>query len=305
MGDGVVRYRALAPSQLAPYQDALRLLERDISYPLDAAGERFTIDHGQDYGAFYAHLGPARTLLATRDDQVLGLIAAAWKPVRLPDGTTCTAVYSGDFKVRREARGSGVAAGIFSRGLWALLSQPSLWGFDFAYGAAMRNDTGDVRRSFSRRHPGRLVRELSRQRIYFADPAALAKLPDGAPPVAGPGLELSARGMPLLVSTAGRKDLRVVSTGAALPLLHLGPGPAEWGDLGATLRAAGRAAQTQGPADARVCLGIDERLAPQLAWLEAAGIPPGGHATIIFIAGPRTRRRLLAAPWAHLSTSEI
>ena len=53
--------------------------------------------------------------------KVLGLIAAAWKEVMLADGTRMKAVYAGDYKVRPDVRGSGIAIGIFGRGLWALL----------------------------------------------------------------------------------------------------------------------------------------------------------------------------------------
>ena len=303
--DTKVSYHVLVADELWPWQAQLRGLEESIRYPLDESGDSFYIDHGEDYGRFFHDMGDARFLLATRDAEVLGLIAAAWKEVMLADGTRMKAVYAGDYKVRPDVRGSGIAAGIFGRGLWALLRKPDLWGASFAYGAAMRMELGDVRRSFRKRHPGRLVREVARQTIYFADPRRLEALRSDGPQAPQGGLELSVDSRPGLVSTLGKKDIKVTSTGEVIPLLHLATSPSAWSRLGATLQQAGREALDSGIVGARVCFGVDQRLSEHHRFLEAHDIVPDGTASIIVIVPPWHRSKIFDAPWVHLATSEI
>ena len=106
-----------------------------------------------------------------------------------------------------------------------------------------------------------------------------------------------------VISTAGRKDLRLVSTAEPWPLAHLALGPAAWRpSWGAYLAAAGAALvdhRIAGPA----CFGVDDRLRDHVAWLAGEGVEPGAVCTV------STRspcpRGFLAPPWVHLATSEI
>ena len=66
-----------------------------------------------------------------------------------------------------------------------------------------------------------------------------------------------------LVSTAGRKDLRRVSSGAQWPLVHLGLGPAAWPSRWVDYL---RLAAADHPG-AFCCFALDERLAAHLAWI--------------------------------------
>src|SRR5689334_11536829 len=90
---------------LGEWADGLRSLEREIEYPLDA--DRFTIDHGDDYAAFFSKIGEAHFLVALDGDVVAGTIAGVFKNVHI--GTRYVrSIYVADLKVRRSYRGHGV-----------------------------------------------------------------------------------------------------------------------------------------------------------------------------------------------------
>ncbi len=300
-----LRFHYCEAHELAPFEPGLHALERSITYPLDGANERFFIDHGERYPRFFEALGHARFLVAEADGEPKGLIAGVWKDVRL-EGAVHGAIYLGDLKLSRELRGGRVAAQLFAHGLAGVLKRGQLSGVRLFFGAGMSDGRDDVRRSFKRGlHLGRLGRAFARLRLFFARPATLASLEGDAPPPPEGGAELSSRGAPLVLSTSGRKDLRLVSTGAPWPLVHLPRGPAEWrGGLAEHLRAAGRELLAA-PHGTLACFALDERLTVQLDWLAERGLAPGATATVIGLAEPFAHRKLVRSPWVHLATSEI
>lgn|SRR5262245_7985777 len=103
---------------------ALADFERQFTYPL-GPGRSFRIEHGDDYARFYRAAGEVRCFVAvergwstrgasgdfisrsewtTFEERVLGVLAVAIRPLRLPDGGTLRAAYIGDLKVAPEAR---------------------------------------------------------------------------------------------------------------------------------------------------------------------------------------------------------
>jgi hypothetical protein len=141
--------------------------------------------------------------------------------------------------------------------------------------------------------------------LYFTPAKALVSLDPARcpPPPRAEGLELSPREAPDIARTAGRKDLRRLSTGAPWPLAHLPRGPRAWGpSLGAYLQGAGARVVDEDSADATTCFALDTRLAEHTAWLAAAGVSPGAVCTVyalsLSLPGP-------VPGWTHLSTSEI
>ncbi|MDO9018750.1 MAG: GNAT family N-acetyltransferase [Deltaproteobacteria bacterium] len=292
---------------LAPYAEGLRALERDITYPLSDGADRFWIDHGPDYHPFFTHLGEGHFLLCLDGPRVVGTITGVLRHARA-NGVPAPTAYLCDFKIARSHRGGRVARTMLLTALGLAATQRRFQHWRYAYGAAMRGASGDVMRSARGLHPGRLFAPAARLRLFFASADALAALdPAGCPLTpCSTGLDLSP-GVPVehplgLVSTAGRKDLRRVSSGAPWPLVHLGLGPAAWpGRWVDYLRLAAAAAAAEHPG-ALCCFALDERLAAHLAWITAAGLPSDTVCTVYawrLPGGPR------APAWVHLSTSEI
>lgn len=88
------------PNSLA---SALERFESEFTYPL-GPGRSFRISHGEDYPRFFRAMGEARCFVAERNGVVLGTIGVALRPLWLPSGEECTAVYLGDLKLTAHAR---------------------------------------------------------------------------------------------------------------------------------------------------------------------------------------------------------
>jgi hypothetical protein len=304
----VTRLVRAGPAGLAPYADGLARLERAIRYPVADGANFFRIDHGPDYAAFFAGLGRPEFLLALDGRDVVGTLAGVYREARWA-GRCLPALYACDYKLAASKRGAGLGRAMLARGLRELATDSQLRSFRLVYGAAMRGAKGDVMRSARGLHPARLARPIARLHVYFAEPRALAALePAGCPPgPLAPGLDLSPNQPPSLrppglLSTRGRKDLRLGEGGEPWPLEHLPLGPSAWTlSWGAYLRTCGEALVHEG-APGPACFALDERLTGLAAWLRGQGVEPGAGCTVYGLA------MLLKPPplaWAHLATSEI
>jgi hypothetical protein len=297
-------------SELGPYVEGLRAIERATSYPIADGRDSFTIDHGDRYEAFFTTMGQdVRFLLAVDGDRVVGGIAGMYRDVEIR-GRPVRAVYGADWKLAREYRGTGVARRMLLWGASRMFTDRSLLGWRYAFVAAMRGARGDVMRTVKGFHVAKLAHAAGVLAVYFADPARLAALRvDGAPPPppADDGVDLSAFVAGVaeeagIVSTAGRKDLRLASTGAPWPLVHLPYGPPRWRPTwGAYLRACGEALVARRPG-AVACFAVDRRLTSHISWLAAQGVEPGASCSVYAFDLTRRARR---ASWIHLATSEI
>jgi GNAT superfamily N-acetyltransferase len=308
--------RHVRANELGEYVDGLRRLEASISYPIDDGRDHFTIDHGVDYHRFFSTMGDAHFLLALANGEVVGTIAGVFKEIRRGE-RIARAAYIGDLKLADEHRGTGLAR----RMLWRCLLEVArsvarrdreLVDWELAFGGAMRGEKGDVTRSARGLHLMRVSPAVAELALYFVAPQALAGLdPSGCPanPPAG-GVDFSpgaTYGADDLVSTAGRKDLRMASNGLPWPLVHLPRGPEGWlPTLGHYLRRAGEELLTgqgsQWPEGAIACFGIDERLTQHTSWLASQGLERGAVCTIYTLPRTGFARR---ASWYHLATSEI
>lgn len=295
-----VRWRHVEAADLAPWEPGLRALEASIRYPIADGADHFTIDHGADYAAFYRGLGEAHYLVAERAGAVVGVFAGALRDAMQGD-RRIPSVYLGDLKVAPALRGSGLARAL-AVGALKMMRQRRFRRWRLVYFAAMRGGSGDVTRSLRGVNPGRLLRSLGRLHVYFVDPARLAALDTrgSPPPPALGGLDLSPEVTTDRISTAGRKDLRIASTGEPWPLVHLVRGPGAWGvSHGHYLRRCGRLDWAPG---AQACFALDARLTAQVAWLAGQGIEPGAACTVYGFAWPRALRPVR---WLHLATSAI
>ncbi|MFN7135580.1 MAG: GNAT family N-acetyltransferase, partial [Myxococcales bacterium] len=287
----------------SPFAGGLRRLERNIVYPIADGAEHFFIDHGEDYAAFFRALGTAHFLLAHIGDELVGTFCGVERPVRIGE-ETLPAAYLCDLKLAHGSRGRGIPRRMGLRALQELLTDPGLWRTRLVYGAAMRGDRGDVMRSVRGVHPGKLLGPQATLQLFFVPPATLAALPEGGPGVPhGVGLELSPRAPDGLgvVSTAGRKDLRLVNAARDWPLQHLTACPAQWTDgIGTWLRRCGAALQAKG-ARGEACFALDARLSGHLEWLAGQGLVSGARCTVYAMWLTLPRR----FAWVHLATSEI
>lgn len=204
--------------ELGPYLAGLRQLEAAISYPLDDGREQFRIDHGPGYADFFSGLGEAHFAIACDGDQVVGALAGVLRLSRR-GSRELASVYLADLKVAAAYRGKGLGRDLL---LFAVgrLREARFRRWRLAFGAAMRGARGDVMNSARGFHPARLA--LARLHVYFVPPQQLARLPGDAtlrlPPgecLTSPQAQVTAPAG--FVSTAGRKDLRLLSTGEPWP----------------------------------------------------------------------------------------
>jgi GNAT superfamily N-acetyltransferase len=298
-----LRVHHLTPESLGPWVERLRALERDISYPIDDGRDRFVLSHGEAYHPFFTAMGEAHFLVAADGDEVAGCIVGVRKPVEGPSGAL-PAVYLGDLKVARRWRGQGVPARLLMHALSLWARSPRRLSWRFAFGAAMRGETGDVMRAARGLSPMKLGAAVARLSVYFVEPSRLAALEvRGAPDVvtAG-GLDLSPAVTQEVVSTAGAKDFVLQSTGAPWPLVHLPAGPNRWGPSHASYLVRGARELLASRAPGPVCFALDERRTAERAFLAGQGITPGAVCTVYGFA---TTARVRGHDWVHLATSEI
>lgn len=307
---GAVTLTVVDAAGLAPYAAELAALEASITYPVDDGRDRFAIDHGSAYHPFFSALGDARFLVALDGGRVVGSVAGVFRDAYEPGGHR-PGVYLCDFKIAPSHRGTGLGRRMAAHALWRAATDRSLWRWHLAWAAAMRGERGDVMRSARGLHAASLLRPEATLAVYFTPAATLAALdPRDCPaPPAAPGLDLSptvtqhGRG-PGVTTTAGRKDLRLVSTGKPWPLHHLTLGPRDWApSWGHWLRACGEYVSARDRGDALTCFTLDRRLGDHLAWLDAQGVSPGAACTVYVLRIPWLRAP--ETSWVHLSPSEI
>ncbi|MEK6233212.1 MAG: hypothetical protein N2C14_00715 [Planctomycetales bacterium] len=94
---------------------ALAEFERQFRYPLGKDGW-FRISHGEDYTRFFRSLSSESACWAAQEEstgEVLGVLSAARRTLRAPDGSSEEVVYLCDLKVSPQARGSRVLLRLF------------------------------------------------------------------------------------------------------------------------------------------------------------------------------------------------
>jgi len=305
-----VRFLFLPAAETGPYVEGLRAIERATEYPIADGADAFTIDHGQDYTRFFTTLGSdARFVLALDGDRVVGGVAGIARNVRIR-GRMVPALYGADWKVAPDWRGKRVSRQMMSWAFSLMYKQVGLLTWRYGYVAAMRGKRGDVIRATRGVHPAKLTGRAAKLAVYFVAPDKLASLtlgnvPPPPDPVAGVDLSFVTTGLlepPGLVSTAGRKDLRLRSTGKPWPLVHLPLGPTHWRpSWGHYLQSCGQALAASRPG-AIACFAVDERMVSHTDWLTSQGVERGASCTVYALDLTFRARR---AAWLHLATSEI
>ena len=253
----------LGPHDYAEFGPRIADIERDIDYPL--GDDRFRIDHGDDYFAFFRRLGDLAYFVALEEERVVGVLAVVRR-------TFPGAWYACDLKVAPDARSKAL-----SRELGAAFAAKRLAPDDRGYGISMNPAEG----------PNRVVRMLRRLprldlmpgptlRLYSLDRAQMIRAADAITARRGP---ISYR------SLSGVKDIVLQSTGRPMPLLHVQFGPCA-------------ARGTDEPVDDAVhmfCVPDDD---PLLGDLDAIGLTPSASATVV-------HRGMIDQDWSFVLTSDI
>lgn len=332
---GRISFRAVEAHDVTPYAAQLLALERGITYPLgdEDGAERFYIDHGAAYHPFFSTMGTARFGIVVEEQQnpaknrreitetVLGSVAGVWRHAIGPVQQKIPTLYIADLKLSPTARGKGISRRLLRWGLWQIVSRSDLRGWRMCFGVAMRGSSGDVSNTFTGAHPAQMAGRLAVLQIYFVSREALLSLPEKAQAASSPcpilptdimehGLDLSPNptgesDQPILTRTQGRKDLRLVSTGAEWPLWHLPQSPRTWGKRAGGVASYLYEAATQMPAQALACFALDTTLQPQIQWLSKMGIVSNTFATVYALRLPPPFLRWQKPTWIHVATSEI
>lgn len=298
-----MRIEFVDAATLRGYQAQLHRLEEGIDYPIGDGSDFFTIDHGADYTAFFTGLGDPRFLIAIDGDRLVGSVCGILRKAS-QGGREFPSVYGSALKLAPEVRGTGLWKKMLWKGFFLSMRPSFLRQWKIGYVAAMMGARGDVMRASKGVHAAKMGTPAARLSIYFVAPEQLARLdPTGAPPPpSSPGLDFSPDAEAQWVTTAGKKDLRLRSTGQPWPLVHLPLGPHAWTPsfaaylqrCGAALIAGGKA----GPC----CFSLDQRLPEQIEWLASHGIATDTSCTIYTFRMPGGPR---PDPWVHLATSQI
>ena len=237
------------------YRAGVTALEASASYPLGA--DRFRIDHGADYFAFFDRIGELRYEIALDRDRVVAVGAGILR-TGVPFGDRArSAWYLCDLKVHPDYRGRWIPFSIMRRAV-----PKSYVRCPRCYAISMNPDGG-------RTNP--VVTLLQRWRLVplHASPILLVYSLDAQSMRAAiPLLEAHRGAAPSYLSLGGIKDIVLASTGRPMQLLHAQFGPyAERG--------------LPEPVEGAVhmfCSPSEDALARDLA---GAGIPPSASATVL------------------------
>jgi hypothetical protein len=103
----------VTPQNEPEFGEKIRALEAHAVYPLGA--DRFRLDHGPDYFAFFRRIGEIRTYAAVIDGRVACVASCVLRRVRQIGGSIGRAWYLCDLKVAPEFRGLHLPTRLFGR----------------------------------------------------------------------------------------------------------------------------------------------------------------------------------------------
>ena len=72
-------FSILTPQEIQNFVEDLHHLEREITYPIEGGEDRFYIDHGEIYHAFFSRMGKTRFLTTFYQGKPIGVLATVWK----------------------------------------------------------------------------------------------------------------------------------------------------------------------------------------------------------------------------------
>ena len=246
------KYLRLDRKNRAQYEKSIAELEKIASYPL--GGDRFTIDHGADYFAFFDRLGETIFHIYLDGPKVIAHGAAVLRSISNLDKKNQKVWYLCDLKVHPDYRGAGIPIKMANRGFLR-----SLWTSRRFYGISMDQPNQKQNRvaKLLNRFKWLPINVEGGLEIYQLSLEQLNKL--DLKKYVG---ELSSR------SLSGIKDIVPESTGSPMDLWHIQHG------------CKAQHYEKQGSKDGTfmVC-GL--RHSPLSKYLKNEGIPHSGTATIV------------------------
>jgi hypothetical protein len=193
--------REVPADEVAQRQAEFATFERGFVYPLGA--DRFHVDHGGDYLAFFRQLGRAHAFVAEVDGRIEGVLVLVQRSLAGRDvGYLC------DWKVARGPRSTGMARRLLQTATAVHLPPTAP-----VFGVSMNTPGGE----------NRLVRAALRctgAGPLRTTPLLLFACDTDAWVRAAPQLT-AAFGPVGLHTTSGHKDIVLASTGRPMPLLHI------------------------------------------------------------------------------------
>jgi hypothetical protein len=207
-----ITIRELLPGEWPLFGERIAGLERGVSYPL--GDDRFELDHGVDYFAFFRRLGQLSYFVALDGERVVAVVAAVLRAIPRSASRPPEKVWYGcDLKVHPDHRGERLP--------WRMF----LHGFPRKYPRCRRGYGISMNPPGGGENPVvRLAKRFGLAPLSEGPLLALYSMDADDMAAFTPTLE-GALGPLSFVSHHGRKDLVLQSTGAPLPLLHVQHGP--------------------------------------------------------------------------------
>ncbi len=262
----MTRVFRLSTGERDAWRQPIAALEGLASYPL--GNDRFRIEHGADYFAFFDRLGEVAYYVAASDGELLAVGCGMLR--ELPGFGA--AWYVADLKVRPDRRGEHLPLRMLAAAFPAEYPRCQR-----GYGISMNPPGGRNRvLGIVERFPLVKIGEAITLHLYSLDAVTMRRVSPMVSRHRGPLSYLSLRGV---------KDIVLESTGAPMPLLHVQHGP---------LAACGLAEPVEGAVH-MICSPADDALCRDI---EAAGVPVAATATVI-------AHRMDDFDWRWVLSSEI
>lgn len=193
------------------FQEPLANFEKLFAYPLGQ--DFFHIDHGADYFAFFKRLGQLHYFIALDQEIIVGVMAAILRNIPLTKGAKPElAWYLCDLKIHPDYQGKGIHRILFQRIFDRCSSKCKR-----SYGISMNLSGGKYNRleSFLRKMPlgsFHKVQDIGVFSVEYEDLQQIIPLLTNNKQDVG------------FLNLKDKKDLILVSSGLALPILHIQQG---------------------------------------------------------------------------------